>query len=546
MSEFFKRNLVWVAILLCIAGVVLSIIGIPTGKPVFFFIGIILSIPTIGYLIYQVFFSREKTELNLNPTTSKISTSNITSIITNKDDILLNDEITNDDDLEPLYNGYANEQEIIKRLNEITNTERERSIIELPDFDLPEAQPNRIFNNQITIEDTTNTELLRQRVATMTASNTFNTEVPAELVEANETIQYQEKALTDTNLDEINNPETIDLETENVNTQNETQPEVQLNNELNVDTDALYVAPSLDDPNYIPTNEPIAQQAVFSPELAVKTLPHKLTPVDLTNASVIRINAESIALRRQKAQEKKSLLSQINLERYLRRYFVETAACFLMDRTIYKDKNGIAPYNKFAVNKNTNLPEYIMSNTKGRLYKFCTYLVDAERFITHQVLYDDFITAIEQGVSLSRISETLHPLYRKKYKKDFVLNLSNREDWDNVMILVYNNYILNNDNFKDIFTRVPFEIPVAYSEENIVDYLKDADLQERFEEKYIALEEMGVPTFWDAIYICFINSIKQKLTTEQLETALLREYKKIARALKRADNARRKMLKKAS
>ena len=313
MSEFFKRNLVWVAILLCIAGVVLSIIGIPTGKPVFFFIGIILSIPTIGYLIYQVFFSREKTELNLNPTTSKISTSNITSIITNKDDILLNDEITNDDDLEPLYNGYANEQEIIKRLNEITNTERERSIIELPDFDLPEAQPNRIFNNQITIEDTTNTELLRQRVATMTASNTFNTEVPAELVEANETIQYQEKALTDTNLDEINNPETIDLETENVNTQNETQPEVQLNNELNVDTDALYVAPSLDDPNYIPTNEPIAQQAVFSPELAVKTLPHKLTPVDLTNASVIRINAESIALRRQKAQEKSHCYHKLTL-----------------------------------------------------------------------------------------------------------------------------------------------------------------------------------------------------------------------------------------
>ena len=180
-----------------------------------------------------------------------------------------------------------------------------------------------------------------------------------------------------------------------------------------------------------------------------------------------------------------------------------------MDRTIYKDKNGIAPYNKFAVNKNTNLPEYTMSATKGKLYKFCTYLIDAERFITHQVLYDDFITAIEQGVSLARISETLHPIYRKKYKKDFVLNLANREDWDNVMILVYNNYILDNDNFKDIVTRIPFEIATAYNEENVIDYLKDPDLQERFNEKYTALEEMGVPTFWEAYYICFINSIKQ-------------------------------------
>ena len=93
---------------------------------------------------------------------------------------------------------------------------------------------------------------------------------------------------------------------------------------------------------------------------------------------------------------------------------------------------------------------------------------------------------------------------------------------------------------------MPFEIPFAYNDENIIDYLKDPDLQERFAEKYSALEEMGVPTFWEAIYICFINSIKQKLTIEQLETALLREYKKISRSLKRIDNTRRKTLRKAS
>ena len=132
---------------------------------------------------------------------------------------------------------------------------------------------------------------------------------------------------------------------------------------------------------------------------------------------------------------------------------------------------------------------------------------------------------------------------RKKYKKDFVLNLSNREDWDNVIILVYNNYILNNDNFKDIFIRVPFEIPVAYNEPNVIDYLKDTELQDRFNERFAALEDIGIPTFWEAIYVCFINSIKQKLTIEQIENAILREHKKIVRGLKRADKARRKLLK---
>ncbi len=497
MGDFFKRNLVWVAILLCITGVVLSIIGIPSGKPIFFFIGIILSLPTIGYLIYQIFFYCEKPELNLSPVGTKVSTSNITSIIINKDDVLLRDEITDEDDLESLYNGYANEKEIAKRLHEVTNNERERTMIELPEVYLPEIHVN---DNEDTaaIQMVTKDELLRQREALTKAPTRFNTEIPENLIE---------EPITTVNDTEI--------------TANNPQDEMKTNNDAAEQSATL----SLDDPNFILPAEPVMPQNIMTQK-----------------TKTVRINTANAEIRKQRAQEKKILLSQPNLERYLRRYFVETAACFLLNRTLYKDKNGIAPYNKLAVNKETALPEYTMSTTKGRLYKFCTYLIDVERFITHQNLYDDFITAIEQGVSLSRISETLHPLYRKKYKKDFVLNLSNREDWDNVIILVYNNYILNNDNFKDIFTHLPFEIPFAYSDENIIDYLKDTDLQERFTEKYTAIEEMGVPTFWEAIYICFINSIKEKLTTEQLETALLREHKKIARSLKRIDNTRRKKL----
>ncbi len=535
MSDFFKRNLVWIAILLCIAGVVLSIISIPTGNPVFFFIGVVLATPTIGYLVYQVFFHQDQPELDLTPTTSKFSTSNITSIVSNKADVLLDDEITDEDNLEPFYNGYANEQEIDKRLSELTKNERELAVIDLPEIDLPTARQDN-FSTTSAIENATNRELFMKRAAVATSAETFTTEIPADLISN----IIDDEPIT-APITQTSTPEPVAADTT-------VQPTAQLetytaeidNFDSMTDDQTTEETVSLDDPNFINNN------LVVMPQNAVPVVKPNLTPIDLTNATVIHINAETVAKRKKRAEEKKNLLAQENLERYLRRYFVETAACFLMDRTIYKDKNGIAPYNKFAVNKNTGLPEYTMSATKGKLYKFATYLIDAERFITHSVLYDDFVTAIEQGVSLSRISETLHPIYRKKFKKDFILNLANREDWDNVMILVYNNYILNNDNFKDIFTHIPFEIPIAYNEENIIDYLKDADLQERFSEKYSAIEEMGVPTFWEAYYICFINSIKQKLSNTQLENAVLREYKKIARALKRADTTRRRQLRKAS
>lgn len=480
MVDFFKRNLTWVAILLCITGIVLSIIGIPIGKPIYFFIGIVLSLPTVAYLLYQVFFVRDQIDLNLTPTIIKPTTSNITSIIMEKNDILLSDTITEDDDLESLYNGYASSKEITKHLQDITNTEREQSISDIsdiPEIILPTAEPDDSFDDfSVVIENTTNDELTRQRQAVVDSPSLFEPEIPTELLDS----EHEEISITDI----VNEPE--------VN---------------------------------ITSNDVITE---------------------LSPATVTKKNQNNTELRKKRTLEKKSLLSQSNLERYLQRYMIETAACFLMNRTMYKDKHGIAPYNKFAVNKDTNLPEYSMSATKGRLYKFCTYLIDTERFITHSVLYNDFVTAVEQGVSLARVSETLHPLYRKKYKKDFVLNLTNREDWDNIMVLVYNNYLLNNDNFKDVFIRLTFELPFGYNNENVVNYLKNNDLQERFSERYSALEEMGIPTFWSAYYICFVNSIKQKLSIEQIENAILREHKKVTKALTRADNTRRRQLKKVS
>lgn len=475
MIEFVKKNLVWVSIFLCIAGVVLSVIGIPTQQPLFFFVGIILALPTIAYILYQVFFDKGQAEIDLRAAeATKPTTNHITTVLEKKEDLLLMNNETNEDEevdvLEPFYNGYASQEEIAMHLAEITKAERERAIDDSPADVIPAVTPEPEID-QAAVEIATQGELFRQREIEQTnpgSNRSDDTLVPA----------------------------------------------------------ATHEAPAVSTPEVHaePTTPMLAEQ---------------------TYQTVIKINPMAGEIKKQRAQEKKALLQQSNLEKYLQHYFLETAACFLLDRNIYKDNNGIAPYNKFAANKDTGLPEYSMACTKGRLYKFCTYLLDAERFMTHPSFYNDFITAIESGVPLARISETLHPLYRKN-KKEFVLNLSNREDWDNVMILVYNNYLLNNDNFKDVFIRIPFEIPVAYNEQNITDYLNDIDVQDRFMDKYPALSEMGIPTVWEALYIGFVNSIKQKLSIEQLENAILRDHKKIARSLKRTYTARQKALKKAS
>ena len=401
-----------------------------------------------------------------------------------------------DDDLEPFYNGYASEQEIEQQLAEITKSERDKVLNQTPAEVIPAIQSDSVLDERA-VQIAAQGELFRQRAIDKETTNPTST---AEFF-----------------------------------TEPEATTEPVAENEIVTEPITEPVKPLPTEPDEVFTD----YQAAITPAPAAQA------PSEPESGTYIRINPANNELKRQKALAKKVLLAQDNLERYLQRYFIETASCFMLNRNVYKDKYGIAPYNKFATNKTTQLPEYSMSATKGRLYKFCTYLIDVERFLTHPNLYNDFITAIERGVPLARISETLHPIYRKKYKNDFILNLSNREDWDNVIILVYNNYILNNDNFKDVFTRVPFEIPVAYNEQNISDYLSDLDVQERFADRYSALLEIGIPTIWEALFICFVNSIKQKLSIEQLENAILKDYKKIVRNLKRADIQRNK-LKRAS
>ncbi len=485
MSSFFKRNLVWFAIGSCIVGVLLSIIGIPNNQPIFFFIGILFALPSVAFIIYEVFFEKLKTEVTYKRLEKDLETKNITQIIDSRDNLksfsAMNSVKEHDEHLEELYNGYASREEIERNISNFLEKEREKVVETAPSNVLSEPIIIKKIEpiNQEEIAEVTTEELLRQRELE-TIKNAWETK--------KETVQDN-----DENFDFFNKPFEDTL--------------------------------------------PISKEIIATEPEKIITMP---VPAKKKKPTPTNDNAKP---KLTKAQQKKIILSQINLEHFLQYYFIEIASCFFINRNIFKDAKGIAPYNNIATNKETGFQEHCMSLTKGKLYKFCSYLADVERFLTHPVLYQDFMNFMDKDISLSRISEMLHITYRKNYKKDFVLNLSNREDWDNIIILVFNNYILDNNNFKDIFTYLPFEVPVAFNEENIIMYLSDPDLQERFIEKFPTFTEVGFPTLYEALYICFINSIKSKLSPVHLEQAILKGCKKITKALKRIANKNKKLSK---
>jgi len=116
-------------------------------------------------------------------------------------------------------------------------------------------------------------------------------------------------------------------------------------------------------------------------------------------------------------------------------------------------------------------------------------------------------------------------------------NLTNKEDFDNLLILVSNNYLLNGHDFRDTFTRVPFAVPNELNDENIANYLATPAMKEKFEEAFPNYSDIGFDSVWDAIYICFINSIKSKLTNQQLEDAIILHHNRMAKLLARRNKA---------
>jgi len=143
---------------------------------------------------------------------------------------------------------------------------------------------------------------------------------------------------------------------------------------------------------------------------------------------------------------KKTLLARPNLETLVRKYYVEVAACFLMNRDAYKDEFGLAPYNKIIQPKpgcEVMTAQHVMAKTEDRFWRFAQTLVDVERFMAHPVLFPAYEKFVATDTSLVIISEQLHYMYlQKNTRKDFVKNYTYKEDFENLLILVNNNYIV--------------------------------------------------------------------------------------------------------
>jgi len=147
--------------------------------------------------------------------------------------------------------------------------------------------------------------------------------------------------------------------------------------------------------------------------------------------------------RKENQQIKRALLGRQNIEVLVRKYFVEIAVCFLMNRDAYKDKFGLAPYNKVINSETGDKATHIMATTEDRFWRFAETLVDVERFLEHKVLYPAFERFAVARTPLVLISEKLHYMYlQKNTRKDFVKNYTYKEDFENLLVLVNNNYLM--------------------------------------------------------------------------------------------------------
>jgi len=238
------------------------------------------------------------------------------------------------------------------------------------------------------------------------------------------------------------------------------------------------------------------------------------------------------------AAEKKALLSKPNVEKHIEKYFVETAACFLMDRDAYKDRFGLSPYNRVIVTKHEDKHDevkHVMMATGDKLYKFCEILIDASRFLEHKSLYPMFVELTKEGTSLVRISEKLHLMYLQFYKKDFVKDYRYKEDFENLLVLVSHKHIVKGYDFNQVFNAFPFN-PASenFGEADIIEYLKNPELQKAFEEYFPNYADLGFETLHQALVVTFMNSIKDNLDVDTLVGFIVKDANKLATKLAKA------------
>jgi hypothetical protein len=243
----------------------------------------------------------------------------------------------------------------------------------------------------------------------------------------------------------------------------------------------------------------------------------------------IQANKES----RAKADaERKQVFNKANIEVYVKKNFVEVAACFLMDRDKFKDAHGVAPYNRVTITGKGTTKEqvnHVMACTEDRLYKFGELLIDAEKFTRHGKLYSHFIELKSNGMTLCRISEKLHLLYMKTCRKDFLKDYRNKGDFENLLILVNNNYELKNKDFKITFSNKPFISPGT--DEDIVAYLMTPEVQHRFEESMPMWKEIGFESLYTAMYVALVSTFD--LNTSAMTQVILKDATRITKLIEK-------------
>jgi len=232
--------------------------------------------------------------------------------------------------------------------------------------------------------------------------------------------------------------------------------------------------------------------------------------------------------------EKRALLSRDNIDKLVSAYFLETAACFLMNRDGYKDKYGISPYNRIVVNKDESKVTHLMATTANKFYRFSELLVDAEVFAKHDTLYPRFAELKDEGTSLVRIAEKLHVLYLQSYRKDFIKDFRYREDWDNLLILASHHYNSKKLTFAGVFSLLPFNLfdsSGVLKDSEIVNHLSNPRLLEYFREYFPNWENLGFESEIQAYVTGFFKSNKKMFKPEQLPGVILKDIPRISKAL---------------
>lgn len=243
---------------------------------------------------------------------------------------------------------------------------------------------------------------------------------------------------------------------------------------------------------------------------------------------------------------RKQMLSRTNIEKLIHKFFMEVSVCFLMDREDYKRRYGIAPYNRVIMQPASTegaepTAKYIMASTEDRLYRFAEVLVDVERFFLHPQLYAMYNELIYARTPLVLVSERLHHMYLQFHRKDFVRDYRHKPNFDNLLILVSNHFSLRSIKFKTLFAPpYPFDRIENIDDDAIIEYLGNGDRQKAFEEAFPHYIQMGFENVHQAMYVGFIESIKDKMQPLDLFPIIIKDTARIAKLLVRQENAKAK------